>query len=156
MRLTQERIDELKAKNFPVANYSTFGIVRKDPEGELDESTRIALESIDRYLSIFCVPPKKDPSKGEEGGFAVSNQLCPGCDRSIGGLLGSFTWGIAHGEGHCSRCGYPHRGIHYVKTPDGLDIFTGGVREVLPYHPSRLEIKRDEEDNSYLEVQTKE
>ena len=30
--------------------------------------------------------------------------LCPVCSEPLGGLLGSFTWGIQHGVGFCSNC----------------------------------------------------
>ena len=30
-------------------------------------------------------------------------------------LIGSFTWGIAHGDGFCGRCKWPIRLYHFVK-----------------------------------------
>jgi hypothetical protein len=29
---------------------------------------------------------------------------CPACGAPLGGLFGSFEWGIRHGEGDCSEC----------------------------------------------------
>lgn len=36
------------------------------------------------------------------------------CDADLMGLLGTFTWGIQHGFGKCSRCGAGYRLYHYV------------------------------------------
>lgn len=40
---------------------------------------------------------------------------CPHCDASLGGLGGSFAWGIVHGIGYCSKCKeVEFRYYHYV------------------------------------------
>jgi hypothetical protein len=48
------------------------------------------------------------------------------------GIFGGFEWGMVHGEGHCSHCGYPMRGHHRVKDLGKIDNL------FLPYHPSEL------------------
>lgn len=54
------------------------------------------------------------------------------------GVVGGVEWGLVHGEGHCSRCGYPMRGHHQV---DGL----GTIRNLfLAYHPSTLSFSAKE------------
>lgn len=55
--------------------------------------------------------------KGEWAGLvaaleASAADICVECGARLGGLLGSFSWGIAYGEGFCSRCGFPYRLYH--------------------------------------------
>lgn len=55
------------------------------------------------------------------------------------GLFGGFSWGLAHGEGHCAHCGYPMRGHHRVEDLGTIyNLF-------LPYHPSGLAFSSAEE-----------
>jgi hypothetical protein len=42
----------------------------------------------------------------------------------------TFTWGLAHGEGHCSSCGYPTRMYH--RRVEGVSTFP------LQYHPDEF------------------
>ena len=59
---------------------------------------------------------------------------CLGCGESQVGLLrGRFTWGIAHGEGHCSNCGWPARMYHDIRDSDGVRLMY--FRLLLQYHP---------------------
>ena len=66
---------------------------------------------------------------------------CPKCGSKLGGLTGSFTWGLAHGEGYCTggfraeKCGWPCRGYHEIKGDDGKPIFEQRLPIVLAYHP---------------------
>jgi len=40
---------------------------------------------------------------------------CPVCDHALGGFLGSFRWGLIHGEGECSACNKAlFRYYHYI------------------------------------------
>ena len=59
---------------------------------------------------------------------------CLNCGRALMGLLGSFTWGIIHGEGVCSHCGWPARAYHYYEV-DGEER---SFQAVLQYHPDQL------------------
>jgi hypothetical protein len=95
------------------------------PEGAGEEAEALADDELSRwdaYLSQFAR-------------LTEAQCLCCGtplrCAFGLG-LLGGFEWGLAHGEGHCSRCRYPMRGHHRV---DGL----GTIRNLfLAYHPSTL------------------
>ncbi len=42
---------------------------------------------------------------------------CVDCGMKLGGLLGMFTWGIVHGLGECSNCGFPYVYYHYHEVP---------------------------------------
>jgi len=58
----------------------------------------------------------------------------------------TFTWGIAHGAGHCYKCGWPARLYHFTKGDDGAEKRTVLL---LQYHPSEIilpgEKRADEE-----------
>ncbi len=110
--MTYPTPDELRAKNLPrLAANDIFG----SGDGDLPEADRKAL---DEYLRIFTMPV--------EG-------KCIRCERTLGGLLGGFTWGIAHGEGTCGECGWPARAYHEPKEGP-VESF----RLILPYHPDEL------------------
>jgi len=34
----------------------------------------------------------------------LKESKCPNCGTDLGGLFGTFVWGIIHGEGFCSEC----------------------------------------------------
>lgn len=78
----------------------------------------------------------KRHSKGElaELVFALeasSTEICVDCGRTLGGLLGSFTWGLVNGAGECSNCGflyvYYHRQELEPAMPDGTLILQAWV-----------------------------
>ena len=74
---------------------------------------------LDRYFRRFVAP---DPQS-----------KCVNCGRPQGGfLLGCFRWGIVHGEGACSACGYPGRTLHYAVGP------IKRLSLILQYHPDDL------------------
>lgn len=86
--------------------------------------------------------PAEEASKMEEY-FArflppAEGLPCINCHRPLGGLLGTFTWRIQHGEGECGHCGYPARAIHY-------DV--GVIKSfecILQYHPDGLHTSEEE------------
>lgn len=43
---------------------------------------------------------------------ASSTEECVECGQQLGGLLGSFRWGIQNGHGECAACGYPYVYYH--------------------------------------------
>ena len=46
----------------------------------------------------------------------IVNGKCPRCEADLGGLFGSFAWGIRHGTGGCTKCkSVSIRYYHYVK-----------------------------------------
>lgn len=71
--------------------------------------------------------------------------ICPKCGSKLGGFLGSFTWGIVHGEGICTggltgeKCGWPARGYHDIKDDQGEAIFEQRLPIALAYHPDVVE-----------------
>jgi hypothetical protein len=81
-----------------------------------------------------------DPINKYLNEFASTDGKCPKCGAKLGGLLGSFTWGLAHGEGICTggfgdKCGWPCRAYHRPLDENGKEIFDGAIRHVLAYHP---------------------
>lgn len=91
---------------------------------------------VNNYLKNFAVPLEKD---GET--------CCVCCEEPItafGQMFGSgvaFAWDLAHGEARCTGCGWPARGMHYVKREDGSTIFS--VQNFfLPYHPEVVTTKK--------------
>jgi hypothetical protein len=129
MTMSEKRsfdLADLQAADLPRATCESCGIVlsvkddtteemRAEATAERDEIVR----KTDAYLQDFAASTK-----------------CPGCAQQLGGMFGTFTYGICYGEGHCHSCGYPCRANH--KTPD-LDWLM-----VLPYHPSVL-VPREEQ-----------
>ncbi|HSX22864.1 MAG TPA: hypothetical protein VLE97_08845 [Gaiellaceae bacterium] len=111
----------LQARNVARVRAADYFTKKDDAGAEADAE----LARWDEYLSGFA--------KLEDG-----RCLCCG-DRLGGhllekamGLVGGVEWDLAHGEGHCSRCGYPMRGHHRI---EGL----GQISNLfLPYHPSTL------------------
>jgi hypothetical protein len=130
MTTKHTKLTELKKKNYARATGATCGveITAKTPEAE-EEAARL-MSAIDRYFNDFAVVP---------------DGLCPSCHNRLGGLLGSFSWGICHGEGHCS-CGYPCRAYHRIKDDDGEEIFDGPFQRILPYHPDDLSVRSPTHD----------
>lgn len=125
-------LQALKGKNLPAATREGLGIDiaihTKNPHlHEAAEKTRAEKFAIlDKYLSNFVFDSGK----------------CPGCGSNLGGLLGTFRWGLAHGEGVCSECGYPCRGHHRIDDEVSLEHF------VLAYHPNVLQIKEPNENDN--------
>lgn len=97
-------------------------------KGDCDEDLR---KSISDYLSVFAEP--NDDGK------------CLKCGTVQGGLmsviLGGFVYGLQHGEGRCSKCGWPGRANHYFKDKDGKDI--GSINIILQYHPDVVTEPKD-------------
>ncbi len=121
-RLTQSDLTAIRRRALPRMKASD--IAEAKPGRETDAATHLA--ALDEYLSHFVAPGDgKCISCGEpQGGFAA-------------GLMGTgFTWGLAHGEGHCGTCGYPARAYHEIKTDDDKPIRLSGL--VLQYHPDEL------------------
>lgn len=50
-----------------------------------------------------------------EHAWIINSNNCPECNEDLGGLFGTFVWGLVHGEGNCSRCGIAFRLYHYLK-----------------------------------------
>lgn len=98
------------------------------------------VEAINQYLSQFAKPVRR------EGGNNFSGSInCLNCGEILSGLIGTFTWGIAHGEAECGNCGWPCRAYHDIKQ-DGESVFNRPLDTILQYHPSKVNVrgKKDE------------
>lgn len=110
-------LPQLQAENLPHATCENIGLVAK-PKGDSNESWQVTAKFVveaDAYFADFTPGPK-----------------CPKCGTTLNGMFGSFTWGIANGEGYCVHCKYPARAYHRSEPFEMLTL-------VLPYHPSVLQ-----------------
>jgi hypothetical protein len=123
----------LKAKGLPRCTYdalvAALGMTIRPADGASPEEVAVALAelrlAVDLQVAPF-IPPQKE---------------CLGCGSILAGdnmvdayLRATFTYGLAHGEGHCRNCGYPARANHYAPK-DGAGLT---FRRVLQYHPDEL------------------
>lgn len=122
--ITQARIDELKATTAHCVWSDLFTKADDAPPPEL-------LTTIDAYLSRFVKYAPKCPCVN-----CGNNQS----DGLITALMGGFTWGLIHGEGHCEFCGWPARAYHVIPAPDGGEPIAK-FNLVLQYHPEALKAK---------------
>lgn len=112
----------IQAKGLP---HATFADVFTVNEGETADPAIVA--ELDKYLAHFTPGP------------------CPGCGAPLTGDLihqfigaATFTWGLAHGEGFCSKCKYPARAYHRDIGP------IVRFEKVLAYHPDELREREEE------------
>lgn len=97
----------------------------------------------DDYLKGFAPP---EPAIEGSSYFLFGRTKCPNCNESLDGMMGRFTWGLAHGEGKCAGCGWPARGIHRIPDRDGTELAI--LNQVLAYHPDVVEtVKTDSEES---------
>lgn len=121
--VTQERLDELSTVP-PLRWRELFKV-----DGDMSEADAAAMDS---YFSKFVMP---------EAGRSDETTKCIGCGAILtGGIIGvllgaTFTYGLVHGEGFCSKCGWPARANHYDVGPIKRLVC------VLQYHPSGLKLK---------------
>ena len=111
-------LQELQELDLPTADCESIGLtIRPKPEAgpEAQAEADALRKAIDEYLKDFAQGPN-----------------CPQCGSVLGGLLGTFRFGLMFGEGHCVNCGYPVRAIHNTPDIEGLSL-------LLPHHPSVLE-----------------
>lgn len=134
------QLKKLQAADIKIATAKNIGLTIEPKEGQSHEQMLAAenfkfqfLKAVDEYLKIFAEPVKTLDKKGN-----LMYYRCMNCDEPLGGLFGSFTWGIAHGEGFCSVCNYPARGVHYIEH-EGVKMT---VKRILQYHPSQLKRKK--------------
>lgn len=90
------------------------------------ETPQWVKDALEGYFAQFAAP-----RVGDGDGFMFGKWKCS-CGRPLGGLVGTFTWGMAHGEGCCSECSRPARGKHYIKDAEGKEFFACDL--VLLYH----------------------
>lgn len=116
----RESLAALQARNLP--RLTGANLFTANPSGDATAAAE-SMKSLDAYFASFT----RDDGK------------CICCGWKLGGFVGSFTWGLVHGEGHCARCRYPVRAIHRVEGVVTLSMFP------LPYHPSELSFDRAKE-----------
>jgi len=120
----------LKAKSLPRCTFDALGVKLVPKDGAAPEQVEKEITEIRSWVDIQVarfIPPQKE---------------CIGCGRVIAAAnvleafaLATFTYGLAHGEGSCSNCGYPARANHYpIGDAPGLRF-----DRVLQYHPDELE-----------------
>ena len=98
------------------------------------------IAAMNEYLSTFAKPTAA--GNGDE--FMFGRTKCLHCDSALDGLLGSFVWGMAAGEGECGICGWPGR-AHHNPMIDGEPMFPHAFERVLQYHPSHVAVPNKEE-----------
>lgn len=124
MVIAPERLAELRAST-PHATISDIGEVGA-------KATPEQIEDLTAYLHFYAPPkPVKD-------GWLEPGPPCLVCDQ-----VGSFVWGIQHGEGHCINCRWPGTLYHFVKDRNGSELVT--IRGLLlQYHPEFISVKNAE------------
>lgn len=65
----------------------------------------------DEYLSAFVAPTMIN---GKRHCFNCGKEINP-FSQAVGLPAVAFSWGLTHGEGFCTGCGWPARGIHRPK-----------------------------------------
>lgn len=103
---------------------------------EFEEETRVLVDCLDEYFKQFAAPTVEG-----KGNALIGSQRCLECDTALSGALGSFQWGLAHGEGQCGCCGWPSRAYHRPKDQDGEEIFDRALQIILQYHPDHVSPK---------------
>lgn len=96
---------------------------------------QLLIDSINKYLSVFAKPINL-----EKKGFVSGSCKCLQCESVLDGVIGSFTWGLTHGEGVCSKCGWPCRAYHRPEDENG-ELFTTAIEKILQYHPDGVSFK---------------
>ena len=113
-------IKDLQAKGLPRMKWED--IFGGDPTDEEQAQ-------LNEYLKIFALPTERVEAES----MVQSKHACIRCGKALGGLMGTFRWGIANGEGACSECGWPARAHHRPKEGP-LEFF----EFILPYHPDEV------------------
>jgi len=128
------KLKELQDKKLPRTTIADLPFELKLKKGAREsqkakEAKENFIKIINKYLRMF-----------------VSDKKCINCEEDLSGIFGTFNWGIVHGEGHCSNCGYPARGRHYIKAKNLVIDDKEETELILPfilqYHPSELRQRR--------------
>lgn len=95
-----------------------------------DDTPKEYVEDLDAYFEPFV---------SETNSCINCGAAMDGFKQALG-LAEAYQWGLRHGEANCSGCGWPARGMHYIKDRNGDDLLT--IRNVfLPYHPDGVTSK---------------
>jgi hypothetical protein len=123
---------ELRTAGLPHCTPEAIGcsfVINEEHRGhpEAEAAHRDATDRLAAYLVTF-LPPGPCVRCGATLGGNETNMLAM--------FLGTFRWGLAHGEGTCSRCGYPARALHEIELGDCGKM---SLPRILQYHPDTLE-----------------
>lgn len=121
-KLNDATLAALKARSLP--HCTGRDMLKAGDGGDPAEAERL-MKIADDYFHAFLAPGQ-------------SPRKCVCCGGVLTGLFGSFMWGLMHGEGQCSECGYPARAIHTI---DSIGKISGFV---LQYHPDDLEFPKEQ------------
>jgi hypothetical protein len=88
------------------------------------------LERAALYLAAFLAPLRTPDAHPAEPSYCL-------CGHPLTGLDGTFTWGLAFGEGFCALCHRPARALHVVRNPDGTELCRFAPLALL-YAPAEL------------------
>jgi hypothetical protein len=136
VKFSDAKLLELREKNLPSAGWRTIfelKVVADDgtvPTAEVVESLKEVVEISAIFDTYFA-------------SFLPTAETCVCCYKPLTGLFGTFRWGLAHGEGYCSSCGYPGRARHYDIGP------IKSLPWLFQYHPNAL-LTREEYDTKML------
>jgi hypothetical protein len=98
--------------------------------GKLTEAKLLALKETVPH----CSGDTELPDKYAEPFASHSDDgACLCCGECV-----TFTWGLAHGEGHCYKCGWPARLYHFIKDETGKET---RIVRLLQYHPSVISLR---------------
>lgn len=139
--LTTDRLTELRDTSLPPATLEHIGLSLTPEAGDEDAAKQLATD-INEYLSAFVAPQRRDGEACFATSFAFGDCECICCGASLNGMLGSFTYGFAWGEGYCSKCKWPCRALHVIKS-GGMEIFDKPLSQVLQYHPSQVQMRNE-------------
>ena len=128
IKFDRESLADLKSEHLARAQGSDFLKLESD-----EPQAHSLLEKADEYFKDFV--------KGSPGGPCICCGKNQGAANLIDGLIGNacFTWGLAHGEGYCSNCGYPARAHHDVPEIGRI------TNLILQYHPDGLSFEKRKE-----------
>jgi len=102
MEHTIESFYELACQEFGKEHFSIEGIeISEDnlKRFNSDHNSNLTKEDFSNYKAVWILDEK-----------------CPNCGSDLGGLFGSFQWGLAHGNGYCSECKKVSiKFYHYIK-----------------------------------------
>lgn len=128
-----ERREELRERKLEPPTFDKLFTVKGLAEATEAEQeafrkgwTENDLPKLNGYLSGFVLGlGREDGKEVEQAGG------CPCCLATLGGFLtGSFEWGLVHGEGSCSACGWPVKAYHRLY----LDERGDDKGRLLPEH----------------------
>lgn len=126
-RLNAESLAALQARKLP--RLGLFDIFTHDPGPLTEEDEQGLVRISEEYFTHFVALDRM--------GRCVCCDEALSSGRDILNFLGTFTWGLAHGEGFCGKCRYPARAYHRVDKLGTLNL-------ILQYHPDDLSFTEKE------------